>query len=192
MISKKFKYGDHDVVIETGKVARQATASVVVNVADTVVLVAVVAEKEGRPGQDFFPLTVNYEEKMYAAGKIPGGFPRRETRPGEKETLTSRLIDRPIRPLFPKGFMNEVQITCQVISANKDVDPDIPAMIGVSAALAISGVPFAGPIGAARVGFTSEGYVLNPEYEALEESDLDMVVAGTESAVLMVESQANQ
>ena len=192
MISKKFKYGDHEVVIETGKVARQATASVVVNMSETVVLVAVVAQKEGRAGQDFFPLTVNYEEKMYAAGKIPGGFPRRETRPGEKETLTSRLIDRPIRPLFPKGFMNEVQITCQVMSANKDIDPDIPAMIGVSAALALSGVPFAGPIGAARVGFTEEGYLLNPEYDALEESDLDMVVAGTESAVLMVESQANQ
>ena len=157
VISKKFKYGDHEVVIETGKVARQATASVVVNMSETVVLVAVVAQKEGRAGQDFFPLTVNYEEKMYAAGKIPGGFPRRETRPGEKETLTSRLIDRPIRPLFPKGFMNEVQITCQVMSANKDIDPDIPAMIGVSAALALSGVPFAGPIGAARVGFTSEG-----------------------------------
>lgn len=192
VISKKFKYGDHEVVIETGKVARQATASVVVNMSETVVLVAVVAQKEGRAGQDFFPLTVNYEEKMYAAGKIPGGFPRRETRPGEKETLTSRLIDRPIRPLFPKGFMNEVQITCQVMSANKDIDPDIPAMIGVSAALALSGVPFAGPIGAARVGFTSKGYLLNPEYDSLEESDLDMVVAGTESAVLMVESQANQ
>lgn len=192
MIRKKFEYGQHEVIIETGKVARQATASVLVNVSDTVVLVAVVGQKEARSGQDFFPLTVNYEEKMYAAGKIPGGFPRRETRPGEKETLTSRLIDRPIRPLFPKGFMNEVQITCQVISAAKDIDPDIPAMIGVSAALAISGIPFAGPIGAARVGFTEKGYLLNPGYDALEESDLDMVVAGTESAVLMVESQANQ
>ena len=157
MIRKKFEYGQHEVIIETGKVARQATASVLVNVSDTVVLVAVVGQKEARAGQDFFPLTVNYEEKMYAAGKIPGGFPRRETRPGEKETLTSRLIDRPIRPLFPKGFMNEVQITCQVISAEKDIDPDIPAMIGVSAALAISGIPFAGPIGAARVGFTEKG-----------------------------------
>jgi len=192
LIRKKFEYGQHEVIIETGKVARQATASVLVNVSDTVVLVAVVGQKEARSGQDFFPLTVNYEEKMYAAGKIPGGFPRRETRPGEKETLTSRLIDRPIRPLFPKGFMNEVQITCQVISAAKDIDPDIPAMIGVSAALAISGIPFAGPIGAARVGFTEKGYLLNPGYDALEESDLDMVVAGTESAVLMVESQANQ
>ena len=192
MIRKKFEYGEHEVIIETGRVARQATASVLVNVSDTVVLVAVVGQKEARSGQDFFPLTVNYEEKMYAAGKIPGGFPRRETRPGEKETLTSRLIDRPIRPLFPKGFMNEVQITCQVISAAKDIDPDIPAMIGVSAALAISGIPFAGPIGAARVGLTEKGYLLNPGYDALEESDLDMVVAGTESAVLMVESQANQ
>jgi len=192
LISKKFTYGDHEVVIETGKIARQATASVVVTMAETVVLVAVVAQKESRSGQDFFPLTVNYEEKMYAAGKIPGGFPRRENRPGEKETLTCRLIDRPIRPLFPKGFMNEVQVTCQVMSANKDIDPDIPAMIGVSAALSISGVPFAGPIGAARVGFTDGGYLLNPNYDSLAESDLDMVVAGTESAVLMVESQANQ
>ncbi|MDG2070916.1 MAG: polyribonucleotide nucleotidyltransferase [Pseudomonadales bacterium] len=192
MISKKFKYGDHEVIIETGKIARQATGSVVVIMEDTVVLVAVVAQKDSRPGQDFFPLTVNYEEKMYASGKIPGGFPRRETRPGEKETLTCRLIDRPIRPLFPKGFMNEVQITCQVMSANKNIDPDIPAMIGVSAALSLSGVPFAGPIGAARVGFVEAGYVLNPGYDTLETSHLDMVVAGTESAVLMVESQANQ
>lgn len=192
MISKKFTYGDHEVIIETGKIARQATGSVVVSMEDTVVLVAVVAQRESRSGQDFFPLTVNYEEKMYASGKIPGGFPRRETRPGEKETLTCRLIDRPIRPLFPKGFMNEVQITCQVMSANKNIDPDIPAMIGVSAALSLSGVPFAGPIGAARVGFVEDGYVLNPGYDTLETSDLDMVVAGTESAVLMVESQANQ
>jgi polyribonucleotide nucleotidyltransferase len=191
-VRKQFKYGDHEVVIEAGKVARQATGSVMVTMADTVVLVAVVAAKDSRPGQDFFPLTVNYEEKMYAAGRIPGGFPRREGRPSEKETLTCRLIDRPIRPLFPKGFMNEVQVTCQVVSANNDVDPDIVAMIGVSAALAISGVPFAGPIGAARVGFTQDGYVLNPGYEALESSDLDMVVAGTESAVLMVESEASE
>jgi polyribonucleotide nucleotidyltransferase len=163
-----------------------------VTMAETTVLVAVVARDQANPGQAFFPLTVNYEEKTYAAGKIPGGFFRREGRPSEKETLTSRLIDRPIRPLFPKGFMNEVQVTCQVVSANKDVDPDIPAMIGVSAALALSGIPFAGPIGAARVGFTPEGYLLNPGYEALESSDLDMVVAGTESAVLMVESEANE
>ncbi|MDP6027601.1 MAG: polyribonucleotide nucleotidyltransferase [Pseudomonadales bacterium] len=191
-VKKKFNYGDQEVVIETGKVARQATAAVVVTMAETTVLVAVVGRKESRPGQDFFPLTVNYEEKTYAAGKIPGGFFRREGRPSEKETLTSRLIDRPIRPLFPKGFMNEVQVQCQVISAAKDVDPDIPAMIGASAALALSGIPFAEPIGGARVGFTNDGYLLNPGYEALEDSDLNMVVAGTESAVLMVESEAKE
>jgi len=191
-VKKMFTYGDHEVVIETGKVARQATASVVVTMADTVVLVAVVGRKDAKPNQDFFPLTVNYEEKTYAAGKIPGGFFKREGRPSEKETLTCRLIDRPIRPLFPKGFMNEVQVTCQVMSANKNIDPDIPAMIGVSAALTLSGIPFAGPIGAARVGFTKDGYMLNPGYDALESSDLDMVVAGTESAVLMVESEAKE
>ena len=185
-------YGEHEVTLQTGKIARQATASVVVSMADTVVLVAVVGRKEAKPGQDFFPLTVNYEEKTYSAGKIPGGFFKREGRPSEKETLTCRLIDRPIRPLFPKGFMNEVQVTCQVISANKDIDPDIPAMIGVSAALSLSGIPFAGPIGGARVGFTKDGYLLNPGYEALAGSDLDMVVAGTESAVLMVESEAKE
>ncbi|MCZ6503994.1 MAG: polyribonucleotide nucleotidyltransferase [Gammaproteobacteria bacterium] len=191
-VSKKFNYGDHEVVIETGKVARQANASVMVSMADAVVLVAVVGRRNAKADQDFFPLTVNYEEKTYAAGKIPGGFFKREGRPSEKETLTSRLIDRPIRPLFPKGFMNEIQVTCQVISANKDFDPDIPAMIGVSAALSLSGIPFAGPIGAARVGFNQDGYLLNPGFEALESSDLDMVVAGTESAVLMVESQARE
>ena len=191
-IRKQFKYGGHDVVIETGKIARQATAAVVVTMAETTVLVAVVGGRDAKPNQDFFPLTVNYEEKTYAAGKIPGGFFKREGRPSEKETLTSRLIDRPIRPLFPKGFMNEVQVTCQVISAAKDVDPDIIAMIGTSAALALSGIPFSGPIGAARVGFTEAGYLLNPGYEALATSDLDMVVAGTADAVLMVESQANE
>ena len=191
-ISKKFTWGDQEVILETGKVARQATGAVMVTMADTTVLVAVVGRKEAKQGQDFFPLTVNYEEKTYAAGKIPGGFFRREGRPSEKETLTSRLIDRPIRPLFPKGFMNEVQVTCQVMSANKDVDPDIPAMIGASAALALSGLPFAGPIGGARVGFTAGGYLLNPGFAALEDSALDMVVAGTESAVLMVESEANE
>ncbi len=191
-VRKQFTYGDQEVVIETGRIARQATGSVLVTMADTSVLVAVVGNKEANPGQAFFPLTVNYEEKMYASGRIPGGFPRREGRPTEKETLTSRLIDRPIRPLFPKGFMNEVQVTCQVMSASKDVDPDIPAMIGASAALAISGIPFAGPIGGARVGFNKDGYMLNPTYSQLEESDLDMVVAGTEAAVLMVESEANE
>ena len=191
-VRKKFTYGDQEVTIETGRIARQATASVLVSVGDTSVLVAVVGRKEANPHQSFFPLTVNYEEKTYSAGKIPGGFFKREGRPSEKETLTSRLIDRPIRPLFPKGFMNEVQVTCQVVSAEKDMDPDIPAMIGVSAALSLSGIPFSGPIGAGRVGFTEAGYLLNPGYEALSESHLDMVVAGTESAVLMVESEAKE
>ncbi len=191
-VKKKFTYGDHEVVLETGKVARQTSAAVLVTMCETTVLVAVVGRKDAKPGQDFFPLTVNYEEKTYAAGKIPGGFFKREGRPSEKETLTSRLIDRPIRPLFPKGFLNEVQVTCQVMSAHKDVDPDILAMIGTSAALALSGMPFAGPIGGPRVGFNKGGYILNPGYEALKESDLDMVVAGTESAVLMVESEAKE
>ena len=191
-ISKKFKYGDQEVLLETGKIARQATASVLVTIEDTTVLVAVVGRKDAKSGQDFFPLTVNYEEKTYSAGKIPGGFFKREGRPSEKETLTSRLIDRPIRPLFPKGFMNEVQVTCQVVSANKNIDPDIPALIGVSAALSISGIPFAGPVGGARVGFSRDGYILNPGLDAMDSSDLDMVVAGTESAVLMVESEANE
>ncbi len=192
-IRKEFKYGNDTVVMETGKVARQATGAVIVSIGGTSVLTTVVGKKTANPGQDFFPLTVNYQEKTYAAGKIPGGFFKREGRPTEKETLTSRLIDRPIRPLFPKGFMNEVQVVCSVISSEKNVDPDIAAMIGTSAALAISGIPFSGPIGAARVGFTeTEGYVLNPSYEMLESSDLDMVVAGTESAVLMVESEAKE
>ena len=191
-VKKKFTFGGQEVVIETGKIARQTSAAVVVTMAETTVLVAVVGRKEAKPGQDFFPLTVNYEEKTYAAGKIPGGFFKREGRPSEKETLTCRLIDRPIRPLFPKGFMNEVQVTCQVISAHKNTDPDILALIGTSAALALSGLPFNGPIGGARVGFTKDGYILNPGYDALAESDLDMVVAGTESAVLMVESEAKE
>ena len=190
-VIKKVKYGSHDLILETGRIAKQAS-SVLVTMGDTVVLVAVVGRTKANPHQDFFPLTVNYEEKTYSAGKIPGGFFKREGRPSEKETLTSRLIDRPIRPLFPKGFMNEVQVTCQVISAGKDCDSDIPAMIGASAALSISGLPFAGPIGGARVGFTSEGYILNPSFEELETSALDMTVAGTESAVLMVESQAKE
>ena len=192
-IRKEFKYGNDTVVMETGKVARQATGAVIVTIGGTSVMTTVVGRKSAKAGQDFFPLTVNYQEKTYAAGKIPGGFFKREGRPTEKETLTSRLIDRPIRPLFPKGFMNEVQIVCSVISSEKNVDPDIAAMIGTSAALAISGIPFAGPIGAARVGFTeADGYVLNPTYETLESSDLEMVVAGTESAVLMVESEAKE
>lgn len=191
-IVKKFQFGDQEVVIETGKVAKQATGSVVVTMGDTVVLTTVVGAKSARPGQDFFPLTVNYQEKTYAAGKIPGGFFRREGRPSEKETLTCRLIDRPIRPLFPKGFMNEVQVVCTVMSADKDQDPDIASMIGTSAALAISGIPFNGPIGAARVGYEDGVYLLNPGYAALQDSMLNMTVAGTESAVLMVESEAKE
>ena len=178
--------------METNKVAKQATGSVTVTIGDTVVLTTVVGAKSPRPGQDFFPLTVNYQEKTYAAGKIPGGFFRREGRPTEKETLTCRLIDRPIRPLFPKGFMNEVQVVCTVLSTDKDQDPDIAAMIGTSAALAISGIPFKGPLGAARVGYIDGSYILNPGYEALKGSMLNMMVAGTESAVLMVESEANE
>ena len=192
-ISKTFQFGGHSVTLETGKIARQATGAVVVTMGDIQVLATVVGRKTANPGQSFFPLTVNYQEKTYAVGKIPGGFFKREGRPTEKETLTSRLIDRPIRPLFPKGFMNEVQVICTVISGGKEDDPDIPALIGASAALAISGVPFAEPIGAARVGYNDEaGYVINPSYSQLENSLLDMVVAGTQSAVLMVESEAKQ
>ncbi len=189
---KTFQYGEHTVSIRTGAIARQADGAVLVDIADTVVLVTAVGRKRADPGRDFFPLTVNYQEKTYAAGKIPGGFFKREGRPAEKETLTCRLIDRPIRPLFPKGFKNEVQVIATVISLNPDVDPDIPALIGASAALAISGMPFAGPIGGARVGYVDGEYVLNPGAATLENSDLDLVVAGTESAVLMVESEADQ
>ena len=190
---KQFQYGDQTVTLETGRVARQAGGAVICSMGDTSVLCTVVGARSVKPGQDFFPLTVNYSEKAYAAGKIPGGFFKREARPSEKETLTSRLIDRPIRPLFPDGFKNEVQVGCMVISANKNVDPDIPAMIGASAALAISGLPFNGPIGGARVGFTQEdGYLLNPTYSQLADSALDMVVAGTKDAVLMVESEAKE
>jgi len=189
-IRKEFEYGGHKVSLEAGNVAKQASGAVVASMGDTVVLCTVVAMPNANPGQDFFPLTVNYQERTYAAGKIPGSFFRREGRPSEKETLTCRLIDRPIRPLFPKGFMNEVQVIPTVMSVDKDMDPDIIAMIGTSAALAISGVPFAGPIGAARVGLEQGQYLLNPGYEALADSNLNMVVAGTESAVLMVESEA--
>ncbi len=188
---KTFQYGEHEVTLETSEIARQATGSVLVSMADTVVLVTVVGQKEADAGRPFFPLTVNYQEKTYAAGKIPGGFFKREGRPNEKETLTCRLIDRPIRPLFPKGFMNEIQIIATVMSINTDVNPDIPAMLGTSAALAISGIPFAGPIGAARVGYINDEYVLNPTYSQIEESKLDLVVAGTANAVLMVESEAD-
>ncbi len=192
-VSKSFQYGKHTITLETGRIARQATGAVMCSMDDTMVLCTVVARKEAKPGQDFFPLTVNYQEKAYAAGKIPGGFFKREGRPNEKETLTCRLIDRPIRPLFPAGFKNEVQVVLTVMSANKDVDPDIASLIGASAALAISGVPFNGPIGAARVGYSDEeGYILNPKYSELANSDLDMVVAGTKDAVLMVESEAKE
>ena len=189
-ITKTFQYGQHTVTLETGVIARQATAAVMASMDDTCVLVSVVGKKDTKPGQDFFPLTVNYQEKTYAAGKIPGGFFKREGRPSEYETLTSRLIDRPIRPLFPNGFMNEVQIIITVVSANPEIPTDIISLIGTSAALAISGMPFNGPIGAARVGYTDEQYVLNTRNSELEASQLDLVVAGTENAVLMVESEA--
>ncbi|WP_341742921.1 polyribonucleotide nucleotidyltransferase [Azonexus hydrophilus] len=192
VVKKTFAYGEHQVTLETGEIARQAGGAVVVSMEETVVLVTVVGAKNAKPGQDFFPLTVDYQEKVYAAGRIPGGFFKREGRPSEKETLTCRLIDRPIRPLFPEGFYNEVQIVATVISLNPEVDSDIPAMIGASAALAISGIPFAGPIGAARVGYINGQYVLCPTLSQLKDSQLDLVVAGTESAVLMVESEADQ
>ncbi|MCX4027987.1 polyribonucleotide nucleotidyltransferase [Endozoicomonas sp. SM1973] len=192
-IKKTFQFGDQTVTMETGRVARQASGAVMVTIGELAVLTTVVAAKTAKEGQDFFPLSVHYQEKMYAAGRIPGGFHKREGRPSEKETLTSRLIDRPIRPLFPKGFMNEVQVICTVVSTDKKQDPDIAAMIGTSAALALSGVPFSGPIGAARVGFVEErGYILNPSFKDLERSELDMVVAGTSEAVLMVESEAQE
>ncbi|HCR96828.1 MULTISPECIES: polyribonucleotide nucleotidyltransferase [Halomonas] len=192
-VKKTFQYGRSTVTLETGRIARQATGAVMVTMEDTVVLCTVVARKEANPSQPFFPLSVHYQEKTYAVGKIPGGFFKREGRPTEKETLTSRLIDRPIRPLFPKGFMNEVQVICTVLSTDRNHDPDIAAMLGTSAALSISGVPFNGPIGAARVGFNEEqGYFLNPTVEELATSELDMVVAGTENAVLMVESEAKE
>ncbi len=188
---KSFKYGDHTVTIETGELARQADGAVVVSMGETVVLVTAVGAKKANPGRDFFPLTVNYQEKTYAAGRIPGGFFKREGRPSEKETLTSRLIDRPIRPLFPEGFFNEVQVVASVLSVNPEVDPDIASLLGASAALAISGMPFLGPIGAARVGYVDGKYVLNPTESQLKTSRLDLVVAGTQEGVLMVESEAD-
>jgi polyribonucleotide nucleotidyltransferase len=190
-IKKSFKYGDHTVTLETGELARQADGAVLVTMSDTVVLVTAVGLKKATPGRDFFPLTVNYVEKTYAAGRIPGGFFKREGRPTEKETLTSRLIDRPIRPLFPEGFINDVQVVAQVISVNSEVDPDIAALLGASAALAISGMPFLGPIGGARVGYVDGKYILNPTTTQLATSKLDLVVAGTAEGVLMVESEAD-
>ncbi len=189
-IKKSFQYGDLTVTMETSEIARQASGAVMISMGDTVVFVSAVCSKESDPGRDFFPMTVNYQERTYAAGKIPGGFFRREGRPSEAETLTCRLIDRPIRPLFPKGFTNECQIVATVVSISGDIDPEIPAIIGASAALSIAGVPFAGPLGAARVGYKDGEYLLNPNKEALETSDLDLVVAGTDTAVLMVESEA--
>ncbi len=191
-VVKEFTYGRHTVVLRTGKIARQATAAVLASMGDLSVLVAVVAAKTAKPGQDFFPLTVNYQEKTYAAGRIPGGYLKREGRPSEKETLTSRLIDRPIRPLFPEGFVNEVQITATVLSTDKENDTDILAMLATSAALAIAGIPFKGPIGAARVAYIDQAYILNPSFAELQTSDLDLVVAGTDKAVLMVESEAKE
>ncbi|MCP4766951.1 MAG: polyribonucleotide nucleotidyltransferase [Gammaproteobacteria bacterium] len=190
-IKKTFQYGAHQVTLETGEIARQAGGAVIASMGDTVVMVTVVGRKTADPGRPFFPLTVDYQEKTYAAGRIPGGFFKREGRPSEKETLTCRLIDRPIRPLFPKGFMNEVQVVANVLSSDPEIDADISAMLGTSAALAVSGIPFAGPIGACRVGYVDGEYVLNPTASQLDESQLNLVVAGTSNAVLMVESEAN-
>jgi polyribonucleotide nucleotidyltransferase len=189
-VTRSFKFGEHNVSLETGEIARQADGAVLVNMDETVVLVTAVGQKADQEGRDFFPLTVNYQEKTYAAGRIPGGFFKREGRPSEKETLVSRLIDRPIRPLFPDGFAREVQVIATVVSVNPEVDPDIPALIGASAALALSGLPFLGPIGAARVGYRDGNYILNPTMSELATSELDLIVAGTAKAVLMVESQA--
>ena len=191
-VTKTFQWGQHTVTMETGEIARQAGGAVIVNVDGTVVLATVVASKTAKAGQDFFPLTVDYLEKTYAAGKIPGSFFKREAKPSEYETLTSRLIDRPIRPLFPEGFFNEVQVVVHTLSLNPDVEGDIPALIATSAALAISGIPFAEPIGAARVAYINNEYVLNPSNTQLKESQMNLVVAGTAGAVLMVESEAQQ
>ena len=191
-VTKTFQWGDKTVTLETGEIARQSSGAVVVSIDDTVVLATVVAKKDAKPGQDFFPLTVDYIEKTYAAGKIPGSFFKREGRPSELETLTSRLIDRPLRPLFPEGFYNEVQVVIHVLSLNPEVSADIPSLIGASAALAISGIPFNGPIGAARVGYLNGQFVLNPSKSQIAESQMDLIVAGTQAAVLMVESEAKQ
>ncbi len=191
-IKRTFQYGQDTVTLETGEIARQASGAVMVNMGGTTVFVTAVAQKEPKPGTDFFPLTINYQEKAYAAGKIPGGFFKREGRPTENETLVARLIDRPLRPLFPKGYYNEIQVICTVVSLNPEVDPDIPSMIGASAALSLADVPFNGPIGCCRVGYSEGEYQLNPTREQLDESELDLVVAGTDTAVLMVESEADE
>ncbi|HMY90969.1 MAG TPA: polyribonucleotide nucleotidyltransferase, partial [Nitrosomonas sp.] len=192
LTKKSFTYGRHEVTLETGEIARQAHGAVIVTMGETVVLVTVVGDKNAKPGQDFFPLTVDYQEKFYSAGRIPGSFFKREGKPSEKETLTSRLIDRPIRPLFPAGFYNEVQILAMVLSSDSEIDADIPAMIGTSAALVISGIPFDGPIGAARVGYFNNEYILNPTTTELKNTQMNLVVAGTQQAVLMVESEATE
>ena len=192
IVKKSIQYGAHTLTLETGEISRQADAAVMVSYGDTVVLVAVTSKREVKEGQDFFPLTVDYMEKTYAAGKIPGGFFKREGRPSEKETLTSRLIDRPLRPLFPEAFYNEVQVVATVLSSDPEIDADIPAIIGASAAMAISGIPFFGPLGAARVGYINDAYVLNPTASQLTETKLDLVVAATETAVMMVESEAQE
>lgn len=192
VVTKEFQFGSHKITLETGRIARQASGAVMVRMGDTMVLVTCVAKKEANEGQDFFPLTVDYQEKTYAAGKIPGGFFKREGRPSEKETLTSRLIDRPLRPLFPAGFTNEVQIIATVMSLDPDIDPDVPAIIGASASVCLSGAPFNGPVGAARVGYKNGEYLLNPSFNELKHSALDLVVAGTDTSVLMVESEAKQ
>jgi polyribonucleotide nucleotidyltransferase len=191
-VVKTFQWGQHTVTMETGEIARQSSGAVLLNMDDTVVLATVVGAKTAKAGQDFFPLTVDYIEKTYSAGKIPGGFFRREGRPSEGETLISRLIDRPIRPLFPEGFYNEVQVVVHVMSINPEVPADIPALIASSAALAISGIPFNGPVGAARVGYRDGQYMLNPNRSEQTTSELDLIVAGTQAAVLMVESEAQQ
>ena len=191
LVKKSFQYGSHQVTLETGEMARQADGAVLVTMGETVVLVTAVAKKQADPNKDFFPMTINYVEKTYAAGRIPGGFFKREGRPTEKETLTARLIDRPLRPLFPEHFFNEIQVVATVVSVNKEIDPDIASMLGASAALALSGVPFQGPIGAAKVGYKDGQYILNPTASQLKDSKLDLVVAGTAQAVLMVESEAN-
>ena len=192
VVKKSIQYGAHTLTLETGEISRQADAAVMVSYGDTVVLVAVTSKREVKEGQDFFPLTVDYMEKTYAAGKIPGGFFKREGRPSEKETLTSRLIDRPLRPLFPEAFYNEVQVVATVLSSDPEIDADIPAIIGASAAMAISGIPFFGPLGAARVGYINDAYVLNPTASQLTDTKLDLVVAATETAVMMVESEAQE
>ncbi|PKO51841.1 MAG: polyribonucleotide nucleotidyltransferase, partial [Betaproteobacteria bacterium HGW-Betaproteobacteria-20] len=191
-VTKSIQYGAHTLTLETGEIGRQADATVLVSYGDTVILVAVTSKKEVKAGQDFFPLTVDYMEKTYAAGKIPGGFFKREGRPSEKETLTCRLIDRPLRPLFPEAFYNEVQVVAMVVSSDPEIDADIPAIIGASAAMSLSGIPFYGPLGAARVGYINDEYVVNPTKAQLAESELDLVVAATETAVMMVESEAKE